>query len=98
MAVPHPAPLASCHVVVAPRRHVAAFYDLDVAEQRCVWDVLGELRERIKSSLQVEGFDVGFVDGKHDDPKAHAYVHVIPRIPGDPVELPPGVEWVDLDG
>src|ERR1019366_1851813 len=26
-AKPHPSPLASCHLVVAPRRHVAAFYD-----------------------------------------------------------------------
>jgi diadenosine tetraphosphate (Ap4A) HIT family hydrolase len=97
VAVPHHSPLASCHVVVAPRRHVAAFYDLDVGEQRQIWDVLAELRKRIAVSLQVEGFDVGFVDGEHDDPHAHAYVHVIPRIVGDNVELPRGVEWVDLD-
>src|ERR1017187_7617424 len=32
-AKPHPSPLASCHLVVAPRRHVAAFYYLDVQEQ-----------------------------------------------------------------
>ena len=43
VAMPHPSPLASCHVVVAPRRHVAEFYDLDVGEQRQIWEVLGEL-------------------------------------------------------
>jgi diadenosine tetraphosphate (Ap4A) HIT family hydrolase len=97
IALPHPAPLASCHVLVAPRRHVPAFYDLDVGEQRHIWDVLGELRKRITLSLHVNGFDVGFVDGRHDDPDAHTYVHVIPRIPGDHVELPSDAEWVDLD-
>jgi len=96
VAVPHPTPLASCHVVVAPRRHVPAFYDLDVAEQRRIWDTLSELRRRIKASLNVSGFDVGFADGDPNDPGAHAHIHVIPRIEGDQVELPGGVEWVDL--
>ena len=97
VAIPHPSPLASCHVLVAPRRHVAAFYDLDVGEQRQIWHVLNELRKRITLSLNVEGFDVGFVDGAHDDPNAHTYVHVIPRIAGDHVQLPSDAEWVDLE-
>jgi diadenosine tetraphosphate (Ap4A) HIT family hydrolase len=97
VAIPHPEPLGSCHVAVAPRRHVAAFYDLDVAEQRHVWEVLRELRERISASLCVEGFDIGFAEGSHDDELAHTYVHVIPRIPGEELELPSGVQWVDLD-
>src|SRR5919198_770182 len=56
--VPHPNPLTPCHVVVAPRRHVAAFYDLDVQEQRMIWDAVGEIQKRIASALKVEGFDV----------------------------------------
>src|SRR3954454_16765071 len=95
LAVPHPSPLASCHVIVAPRRHVPGFYDLDVGEQRALWDVLRDLRARISASLHVEGFDVGFVEGSADDPDAHTYLHVIPRIAGDHVALPSGVEWVD---
>jgi diadenosine tetraphosphate (Ap4A) HIT family hydrolase len=34
IAVPPAQPLTPGHVVVAPRRHVAGFYDLDVEEQR----------------------------------------------------------------
>jgi diadenosine tetraphosphate (Ap4A) HIT family hydrolase len=97
VAVPHPSPLASCHLVVAPRRHVAAFYDLDVQEQRTIWDALAQLRRRIATSINVEGFDAGFVDaplgGELD---FHAYVHLIPRIPGERVALPRDAEWVDL--
>jgi diadenosine tetraphosphate (Ap4A) HIT family hydrolase len=97
LAIPHPAPLASFHVIVAPRRHVPAFYDLDVGEQRYIWDVLGILRERISATLKVEGFDIGFSDGQHGDPNAHTVVHLIPRIPGSHVELPANIEWVALD-
>jgi diadenosine tetraphosphate (Ap4A) HIT family hydrolase len=95
VAIPHPDALSSCHVAVAPRRHVATFYDLDVQEQRMVWNALGELRDRIMASLNVEGFDVGFADAG-DGGADHAFVHLIPRIPGESVDLPRGPEWVDL--
>jgi diadenosine tetraphosphate (Ap4A) HIT family hydrolase len=98
VAVPHTHPLASCHVVVAPRRHVAAFYDLDVQEQRMIWDALGQLRERIRTSLNVDGFDVGFVDAPPgEEGTGHAFVHLIPRIPGESYDKPRGVEWVALE-
>jgi len=97
VAIPHPTPLASCHIVVFPRRHVPNFYDLDVAEQRQIWHIIGQLCKRIQSSLQVEGSDVGFADGEHDDPASHAYVHLIPRIAGDRVEFPMNAQWVNLD-
>ena len=97
VAVPQTNPLGSCHVIVAPRRHVATFYDLDVQEQRMIWDTLAQLQERIQASVNVEGFDVGFADAPiGDDGSGHAIVHLIPRIPGEIVERTRGVEWVDL--
>jgi diadenosine tetraphosphate (Ap4A) HIT family hydrolase len=97
VALPHDHPLTPCHTVVAPRRHVAAFYDLDVQEQRMMWDVVGEIRKRVTSTLRVEGFDIGFADSSPDreDP-VHAHIHVVPRTLGAPVHLPPGIEWVYL--
>jgi diadenosine tetraphosphate (Ap4A) HIT family hydrolase len=88
--------VAACHVIVAPRRHVPAFYDLDVKEQRVIWDILGELRERISGSLKVNGFDAGFVDVPAGVEPAHTHVHLIPRVPSESVERPAGAEWVDL--
>jgi diadenosine tetraphosphate (Ap4A) HIT family hydrolase len=97
VALPHPAPLATCHLVIAPRRHVAAFYDLDVQEQRMIWQALAELRQRIGESIAVEGFDAGFVDAPNGaDMEFHAYLHLVPRTPGQKVTLPANVEWVDL--
>jgi diadenosine tetraphosphate (Ap4A) HIT family hydrolase len=84
-------------MVVAPRRHVVAFYDLDVGEQRYIWDVLSILRERISATLKVDGFDVGISDGAENDPDAHAVVHLVPRLAGAKVVLPADIEWVVLD-
>lgn len=96
-ALPHPSPFASFHMVVAPRRHVAAFYELDVQEQHMIWDAISELCRRITTAINVEGFDAGFVDaGVDDDLDFHAYVHLVPRIPGESVDLPPDAEWVNL--
>jgi diadenosine tetraphosphate (Ap4A) HIT family hydrolase len=97
VALPHPAPLGPCHLVIAPRRHVAAFYDLDVQEQRMIWQALAQLRQRIGESIAVEGFDAGFVDAPNGaDMEFHAYLHLVPRTPGQKVTLPANVEWVDL--
>lgn len=94
IALPHPQPLAPCHVLVAPRRHVAEFYELDVQEQAELWAIVQELRTRISSALRTDGFDVGFADGEGS---WHTCIHVIPRVPGEHLALPPEVDWVNLD-
>lgn len=81
-------------MVVAPRRHVLAFYDLDVQEQHVVWGLVDEIQKRIASALKVDGFYVGFADGTDEYP-VHAHIHVVPRSPGDQVQLPSGVQWVN---
>jgi len=96
IAMPHPQPLTACHVVVAPRRHVLAFYDLDVQEQRMVWNLVAEIQKRISTALKVDGFEVGFADGNAED-QLHAHIHVVPRSPGETLELPSSVEWVNPD-
>lgn len=92
--MPHPEPLANCHIVVAPRRHVLTFYDLDVQEQQRVWNMVAEIQRRIVSAIRVDGFHVGFADGTEADP-IHAHIHIVPRSPGDALKLPPGIEWVN---
>ncbi len=80
-------------MVVASRRHVGTFYDLDVQEQRMVWSLVAEIRNRITSAIRIEGFHVGFADSKENE--IHAHIHVIPKSPGEYIALPPGVDWVD---
>lgn len=97
VALPHPNPLTSCHLIVAPRRHVAAFYNLDVQEQRMIWEAVSQLCRQISTSVVVEGFNAGFVDARvREVLDFHAYLHLVPRIPGRRVVLPSDAEWVDL--
>jgi diadenosine tetraphosphate (Ap4A) HIT family hydrolase len=97
VAIPHPNPLTACHIVIAPRRHVPAFYDLDVQEQRVIWNALAQLRRRIAGTLDVESFDAGFVDAPlNGDTEFHTHVHLVPRVAGQRVDLPRDAEWVNL--
>jgi diadenosine tetraphosphate (Ap4A) HIT family hydrolase len=80
-------------MVVVPRRHVRAFYDLDVEEQRVLWEMVNEIRNRISAVLVVKGFEVGFLDGPPLS-ETHASVQVIPRTGEDDIDLPPEVQWV----
>ncbi len=84
-------------MVVAPRRHVSSLYALDVAEQQEIWALVTEIRSRLARSMRVDGFHLGFVDFPEDD-ENHAFVHVVPRVAGESVDLPAGIEWVDPGG
>src|SRR5215472_5512846 len=86
IAIPSKDAVTACHIVVAPRRHVPGFYDLDVQEQRMIWETLRELRDRIRRSVSVEGFDAGFVDCAGEP--AHTHVHLIPRGTGESIARP----------
>src|ERR1019366_4101801 len=66
IAVPAAQPLTPGHVVVAPRRHVAGFYDLDVEEQHGLWDLVSEVRRHIIAGVHVESVAIGFEDGEED--------------------------------
>lgn len=80
-------------MVVAPRRHVSSLYALDVGEQQELWALVTEIRNRLARSMRIESFHLGFVDFPGGE--SHAFVHVVPRVPGESVELPAGIEWVD---
>jgi diadenosine tetraphosphate (Ap4A) HIT family hydrolase len=93
VALPHSEPFTPGHAVVAPRRHVAQFYDLDVQEQRMVWDVVGAVKNLMSEKLKVDRFHIGFADFPEDE--GHMHIHVVPCGPGDHFHLPGGIEWVE---
>ena len=93
IAFPHPWPITPGHCAIAPRRHGAEFYDLDVQEQRAVWDLVGKIRSRIAAGLEVNRFHIGFADFPFEN-LGHAHIHVIPSRPGEDADLPEGVQWI----
>jgi diadenosine tetraphosphate (Ap4A) HIT family hydrolase len=92
VAAPHAHPVSFGHAVVAPRRHVSAFFELDAFEQKMVWEAVRAIKRRVSEGLKVEGFHIGFMD--HEDGEGHAHIHVIPRGVDEEFTLPEGVQWV----
>jgi diadenosine tetraphosphate (Ap4A) HIT family hydrolase len=92
VALPNRSPIAPGHALVAPRRHVALFYELDVQEQRAVWDMVSAVKKAVAEDQHVSDFHLGFADFNRGD--GHAHVHVIPRGLKDDAQLPHGIEWV----
>jgi diadenosine tetraphosphate (Ap4A) HIT family hydrolase len=73
-------PVADGHTLVAPRKHVSTIYELTIPEQTAIWELVGEVRERLLTGLMPDGFSIGFSDVLHDGVSAnHTAVHVLPR-------------------
>jgi diadenosine tetraphosphate (Ap4A) HIT family hydrolase len=92
LALPYSNPVGFGHAIVAPRRHVSHFFDLDAFEQKTVWEAVRAIKRRVAEGLKVETFHVGFVD--FEDGEGHAYIHVIPRGVDEEFALPDGVQWI----
>ena len=98
LAIADALPSADGHTLVVPRRHVSTICELTTPEQQALWNLVGEVRERLLTGLKPDGFSIGFSDSMHDGISAdHAAVHVVPRRRGESPELPEGVEWVTDD-
>jgi diadenosine tetraphosphate (Ap4A) HIT family hydrolase len=95
LAVPDAYPVADGHALVMPRKHVGTIYELSMPEQRAIWELVGEVRERLLTGLKPDGFNIGLNDGLAvGQTVEHAHVHVIPRRAGDIPDPHGGIRWV----
>ena len=90
-------PVVAGHVVVVPRKHVGTIYELTAQEQKAIWELAGQIRERLLIGLIPDGFSIDFTIEERGIIVGHACVHVVPRRHGDNTELPDGIEWVTDD-
>jgi diadenosine tetraphosphate (Ap4A) HIT family hydrolase len=88
-------PIAEGHTLVVPKRHTASVFDLPAEEQAAVWELVAKVRNRLRSELAPDGFNIGLNDGEAAGQTVlHAHVHVIPRRRGDVPDPRGGVRWV----
>ena len=88
-------PVTPGHMLVVPKRHVASRFDLPDEEQSPLWRLVAQVRGKLMSELQADGFNVGVNDGPAAGQTVmHAHVHVIPRRTGDVADPRGGVRWV----
>ena len=87
--------LATGHVIVVARRHVADFFDMTAAEQAAVLALLNEARRLIQAKHSPDGYNVGVNVGKAaGQSRMHVHVHLIPRYKGDVPDAAGGVRCV----
>jgi diadenosine tetraphosphate (Ap4A) HIT family hydrolase len=95
LAIPDAYPAAEGHMLVVPKRHVASLFDLSDEEQEAIWRLVAQVRGKLASDRQPDGFTVGVNDGPAAGQTVlHAHVHVIPRRAGDVADPRGGVRWV----
>jgi diadenosine tetraphosphate (Ap4A) HIT family hydrolase len=87
-------PAVEGHIIVVPKAHISSIHALPMAAQKGVWNLVAEVRGRLRTGMMPDGgFSVGF-----DEAAEHAAVHVVPRRAADGVELPQDCAWIDDDG
>ena len=88
-------PVSHGHTLVIPKRHVVLFSNLTGDEQTSVWEMVDEVRTRLTSELDPDGFNVGVNDGvAAGQTVPHVHVHIIPRWEGDVEDPRGGIRWV----
>lgn len=91
-------PITPGHTLVIPKRHVASLFELSEEEQSAIWRLVGQVRAKLDSEIQPDGFNLGLNDGTAAGQTVmHAHVHIIPRREGDTADPRGGVRWIFPD-
>lgn len=87
--------LSKGHVLVVPRRHVADFFDMTVAEKASVIEPLDKAKAFISVEYRPDGYNVGVNVGRAGgQSRMHVHVHLIPRYAGDVADPSGGIRCV----
>ena len=87
--------LSRGHVLVVPRRHVAAFFDMSAEEQAACLGLLGQAQRLIQARHAPDGYNIGVNVGKAaGQSRMHVHMHLIPRYAGDVPDPKGGIRCV----
>jgi diadenosine tetraphosphate (Ap4A) HIT family hydrolase len=88
-------PVSPGHSLVVSRRHIAQIFDLTATEIGDILELIRIARERIDSTLQPTGYNIGVNVGRDAGQTVmHVHIHVIPRYRGDSDDPTGGVRGV----
>ncbi|PRO66475.1 HIT family protein [Alkalicoccus urumqiensis] len=88
-------PVSDGHVLIIPKRHTADYFDLTKEEQEAMHALMGDMRERLLTEREPDGFNVGINCGAAAGQTIfHVHMHLIPRYSGDMTHPEGGVRGV----
>lgn len=88
-------PITPGHCLIVPRRHISSFFETTKEEQAALFELLGEMRQRLLTERSPDGFNIGVNDGAAAGQTVmHLHIHLIPRYAGDTEDPRGGVRWI----
>ncbi len=88
-------PLNPGHVLIVPRRHVASWFELTLAEREEMLRLADDARRIVIGKHAPDGFNLGVNDGPAAGQTVpHVHLHLIPRYRGDIPDPRGGVRWI----
>jgi len=88
-------PTSKGHLLVLPFRHTPNFFTLSQEERLAMMFLIDECKGVIEENFKPEGYNIGFnVGGAAGQTIMHCHCHVIPRYPGDVLEVRGGIRNV----
>ncbi len=88
-------PVSRGHTLVAPRRHVASYFELDDDERRDLVALMETVKAQLDEEYGPDGYNIGINDGPAAGQTImHLHLHVIPRYTGDAPDPRGGIRWV----
>jgi diadenosine tetraphosphate (Ap4A) HIT family hydrolase len=83
-------PVSEGHLLVVPKEHVPAYFQLSEQQESDLWKLVQRAKEHLEKKYHPDGFNVGFNEGAAAGQTIHhVHIHIIPRYQGD-VEDPTG--------
>ena len=88
-------PLNPGHVLIVPRRHVASWFEVTVAEREEMLCLADDARRIVIEKHHPDAFNLGLNDGAAAGQTVpHVHLHLIARYRGDIPDPRGGVRWV----
>lgn len=88
-------PISKGHSLVIPKRHVADYFDLSLAEQNSCWFMVNKVKQILTDKYNPDGFNIGININKAGGQKImHTNIHIIPRYHGDTPNSKSGIRQV----
>ena len=83
-------PYNNGHILVAPKRHVAALTELSKKELMDLFGLLNDVTRLLRKRLKPEGYNIGINVGKAAGAgvPGHVHIHLVPRWSGDTNFMP----------
>jgi histidine triad (HIT) family protein len=82
------------HTLVIPKKQVVNIFDIDEETLMAVWRTVRKVAHAVKAATGTEGLNITSNNGAVAGQVVfHYHVHVIPRFPGDGMELWHGKEY-----